>query len=226
MGGPSEATKQQQQLTLQSTQQSLEFQKTLTSLFQQQFADQKGVLDFLQGTLEPKIAAGGEGFSPQAIAAMRTSSTDTISSQFQNAQTALNQVLKTSGSANVPSGVTVGADTGLLSAEAQTQAQGQNQITLSNEQQRQNNFWNSINALNGVSAQINPLGYGSEASGAGGTVASLGNAQSSLQNALTSANSSSFFGQLGGSFARGLGGGLSGAVTGGLGMALPFANPF
>jgi hypothetical protein len=215
MGGPSAATKEQQQVTLEASQQQEQFQSTLTGLFQQQFANQKGVLDFLQGTLKPEIAQAqaGQGFSPEALAAMRTTATDTTASQFQNAQSALNQELKTSGSANVPSGVTVGADSALLEREAETQAGGQNQITLANAGQAQNNFWNSINALNGVSAQINPLGYGSAASGAAGTVAGLGNAQSSLQNAITSANSSSFFGQLGGSFARGLGGGLGSALA-------------
>jgi hypothetical protein len=219
MGGPSAATKEQQQVTLQSSEQELSFQTQLMTLFQQQFASQKGVLDFLQGTLKPEIARAqaGEGFSPQALAAMRTSATDTTASEFQSAQAALNQELKTSGSSNVPSGVTVGADEALLTAEARTQAGNQNTITLANQQQAQNNFWNAINALNGVSAQINPLGYGGEASGAGGTIAGLSNSQSSLQNAITSANNSSFFGQLGGSFASGLGGGLSKILLGGLG---------
>jgi hypothetical protein len=214
MGGPSQATKDQQQVTLQSSKQELQFQSQLMSLFQQQFSDQKGVLDFLQGTLKPEIAkaAAGEGFSPEALAAMRTSSTDTTAAQFQNAQAALNQELKTSGSSNVPSGVTVGADTALLTEAAKAQAGGQRQITLANANQAQNNFWNSINALNGVSAQINPLGYAGSASGAGGTVAGLGGAQSGLQNAITNAGNSSFFGQLGSGLAKGLGSGLAGAL--------------
>jgi hypothetical protein len=215
MGGePSQATQEQQQVTLQSSQQELAFQQQLMTLFQQQFSNQQNVLNFLQGTIKPEIAQAqaGEGYSPEALAAMRTTATDTTSSQFQNAQAALNQELKTSGSANVPSGVTVGADAALLAQEAQTQAGGQNQITIANATQAQNNFWNSINALNGVSAQINPLGYGSEASGAGGTIAGLSNSQSSLQNAITNANNSSFFGRLGGAFGSALGGGLAGSL--------------
>lgn len=222
MGGASQATKDQQKVTLEASKNSLQFQQQLMSLFQQQFANQKGVLDFLQGTLKPEIARAqaGEGFSDKALAAMRTSATDTTASQFQNAQAALNQTLKTSGSANVPSGVTVGANEAFLTAEARTQAGNQNQITLANAGQAQNNFWNAINALNGVSAQINPLGYSGEASGAGGTVANLSNSQSSLQNAITSANSNSFFGKLGGSFASSLGGGLGAALTGGMGTGV------
>jgi hypothetical protein len=218
-GGPSEATQEQQQVTLQASQQELGFQSQLMTLFQQQFSDQKGVLDFLQSTIKPVITAAesGQGFSPQALSAMRTTATDTTASQFQNAQAALNQELKTSGSANVPSGVTVGADAALAAQAAETQAGGQNQITLANQQQAQSNLWNGINALNGVAAQVNPLGYGSEASGAGGTVAGLSGAQSGLQNAITNANNSSFWGSL----SRGLGG----ALGSGLGNSLLFGNP-
>lgn len=229
MGGPSQATKDQQQVTLQASKQELQFQSQLMSLFQQQFANQKGVLDFLQGTLKPVIAQAeaGKGFSDAELNAMRTSSTDAVSSQFQNAQQALNQELRSSGSANVPSGVTAGADTALLAQAAQTQAGTQNQLTVANAQQARSNLFNAVNALQGVGAQINPLGYGSEASGAGGTVAGLSGAQSSLQNSITNANNSSFFGRLGGSFASALGGGLGNFVFGGgLGNALPFANPF
>lgn len=198
MGGPSQATKDQQQVTLQASKQELQFQSQLMSLFQQQFADQKGVLDFLQGTLKPVIAdaEAGKGFSTDEEAAMRTSATDAVSSQFQNAQQALNQELRSSGNANVPSGVTAGADTALLTEEAKTQAGTQNQITVAKAQQARSNLFNAVNALNGVAAQVNPLGYGSEASGAGGTIAGLSGAQSSLQNAITQANNSSFFGKL------------------------------
>jgi hypothetical protein len=227
-GGPSQATQEQQQVNLEASQQELQFQSQLMTLFQQQFGEQSQETNFLKGVLEPEItqAQSGQGFSPQALAALRTSATDTTSAQFQNAQAALNQELKTSGSANVPSGVTVGADQALLTAQAQTQSGQQNQITLANQQQAQNNFWNAINALNGVAAQQNPLGYAGSASGAGGTIAGLSGAQSSLQNSITNANNSSFFGSLSRGLGSGLGSGLAGAILGGTGMALPFANPF
>lgn len=220
--GPSQATKQQQQVDLQASKQELQFQTQLMSLFQKQYGDQKDKLDFLTSVLKPVIsqAEAGNGFSTPELAAMRTSSTDAVSQQFQNAQAALNQELKTSGSANVPSGVTVGADAALLAEEARAQSGSQNQITLANAQQSRSNLFNAVNALNGVAAQTNPLGYGSEASGAGGTVAGLSGAQSSLQNSITNANSNSFFGELGGSFATALGGGLGAGVAGGFGTAV------
>ena len=198
MGGPSAATKQQQQLTLQSTEQQMTFNTQLMNLFTQQFQAQKSTLDFLKGVMQPVIsnAQAGHGFSPDALAAMRTSATDNLSGEFQNAQAALNQELKTSGSANVPSGVTAGADLALLESEAQSKAGAQRDITLADQQQANSNLFNAANVLNGVAAQTNPLGYASEATGGSGTVASLGNSQSALQNAITNANNSSFFGKI------------------------------
>src|SRR6185437_16651919 len=121
MGGASSATKQQQQLTLESTQQQMQFNTQLMGLFQQQFQNQQNQLNFLKGVMQPVItdAQAGKGFSDEALAAMRTSATDNLSGEFQNAQQALNQQLKTTGSSNVPSGVTAGADLALLEAEAQ-----------------------------------------------------------------------------------------------------------
>lgn len=228
MGGPSEATKKQQQVTLEASEQQLTFDSQLMDLFQKQYANQKGVLDFLQGTLKPIVAQSeaGHGFDAATEAAMRTSATEGLTNEFTNAKAALNQELKTSGSSDVPSGVTAGLETGLLNEEAKAQAGAQRDITVQNASLANSNLWNAINALSGNAAQINPLGYSSGATGGSGAVAGLGESQSALQNAITQANSSSFFGKLSGSFASGLGGGLAGATTGGIGMALPFANPF
>lgn len=227
-GGASSATKEQQQLTNEQTQQTMAFDQQLMQLFQKQYATQQTQLNFLNSILKPVAsnAEAGNGFTKPELAAMRTSATDQLTTQEQNAQKALNQTLKTSGDANIPSGVTVGANEALQNSEFQANANTQNQITVANAQQANSNLFNAVNALNGVAAQESPNALQSGALEGGSTVASLGGAQGSLQNAITNANSNSFFGKLGGSFASGLGGGLSGALTGGLGMALPFANPF
>lgn len=227
MGGASSATKQQQQLTLQETKQQMGFQQQLMSLFQSQFASQKSTLDFLQNTLKPVIAnaQAGNGFSPEELAAMRTQATDTVSNQFTNAQAALNQKLATSGSPNVTSGVTVGADTALLNAEAQTKAGTQNNITLANAEQARANLFNAVASLSGVAAQQSPNALESGAIEGGSTVAGLGGSQANLQNAITQADSNSFFGKLGGAFATGLGSGLAGFMTGGTNLASIFGAP-
>lgn len=225
MGGPSSATKQQQQLNLQATEQQMSFNTQLMGLFQQQFANQQNQLNFLKGVMQPVVtqAESGKGFSDAEEAAMRTTATDTLSTQFSNAKEALQQELKTSGSSNVPSGVTAGADLSLLTEEAKQQAAAQNTITLASAQQARSNLFNAANVLNGVAAQNNPNPIASEATGGSGTVAALSGSQSQLQNAITNANNSSFFGKL----YQGLGSGLGNfAFGGGLGEALPFANPF
>lgn len=212
--GDSSATKQQQNITLQQTQQQMQFNTQLMSLFQQQFDTQKGTLDFLKGVMQPVIkdAQAGNGYSAPELAAMRTSATDNLSGQFSNAQSALDQKLRSSGSADIPSGVTVGADTALLNSEAQAQAGTQNQITIANAQQANSNLFNASNVLNGVAAQENPNALASAANQGSGVVASLGGAQSGLQNAISNSNSNSFFGKLGGSFASGLGAAAGGAM--------------
>lgn len=227
-GGASSATTQQQNLTTQQTQQTMAFDQQLQQLFQKQYGTQQTQLDFLNSVLKPVVAnaQAGNGMSPAELAALRTSTTDQLSTQEQHAQAALNQTLKSSGDSNVPSGVTVGANAALANQEFQANANAQNSITIANAQQANSNLFNAVGALSGVAQQENPNALQSGALEGGSTVAGLGSAQSGLQNSITQANANSFFGKLGSSFASGLGGGLSGALTGGIGQALPFANPF
>lgn len=207
MGGPSAATKAQQQVNLEASQKQLQFDDQLMELFQKQFASQKNVLDMLQNFSQGIIQQSmeGKGFTPATEAAMRTSATEGLTNEFQNAQAALNQELKTSGSADVPSGVTGGLETALLNSEAQAKAGAQRDITVQNASLANSNLWNAFNVLNGVSAQTNPLGYSSAATGGSGAVAGLGSAQSNLQNAITNANNSSFFGKVTSGLANAIG---------------------
>lgn len=210
-GGASSATKEQQKLTTEQTQQTMAFDQELMGLFQKQYATQQTQLNFLNSILKPVAtnAAAGNGFTKPELAAMRTSATDELTTQEQSAQKALNQTLKTSGDANIPSGVTVGANLALQNSEFQANAGTQNQITIANAQQANSNLFNAVNALNGVAAQESPNALESGSLEGGLTVASLGGTQSNLQNSIVNANSNSFFGKLGGSFATGFGGGLS-----------------
>lgn len=219
-GGASSETKQQQNLNLQATQQQMQFNQQLMSLFQQQFQNQQNQLNFLKGVMQPVItqAQAGHGFSDEALTAMRTGATDNLSGQFQNAQQALNQTLKTSGDANIPSGVTAGADMSLLNSEAQAKAGAQNQITLADQQQAESNLFNAANVLNGVAAQNSPNALMEGANQGSSNVAGLSGAQGSLQNAITNANSNSFFGKMINSFGSAFGSGLGTAFAGGFGF--------
>lgn len=187
--------------TAQAAEQSdLDFQNQLISIFKGQYANQTSTLNFLQGQLQPNIAAGGQGYTPEQLAAQRTSASDTNSQQFTNAQMALqNQISTASGGSKLTgvSGAAVQDMAALDVAGAQTEATSQNAITTGDANLQQQNYWAGINALNGVAAQVNPLGYASAASGASSGVAANSNANT---NAITASNGplNSIFGAVGG----------------------------
>lgn len=188
--------------------QQQQFDASLMQIFQSQYATQQSQLSYLQKQLQPGIDAGGIGYRPDELAAMRTSATDTNAAQFQNAQDALNnQVSQNSGGSKLTgvAGATTEADAALLNSEAQTQSASQQAITAANANLRQSNYWNSINALNGVAAEENPLGYASSATSGTGAVANA-------SQAFTASNQSQLLGALGG-IAGGVGSALGGGFS-------------
>ena len=179
------------------------FDKQLMTLFQAQYGKQSAITDFLTKQMEPLISAGGQGYSPAALAAMRTSASDTLSNEFAGARRAVNAT----ESRDLPSGVNAQVQGSLMAQEAEQQAAAQNQVTLANENQRQQNYWNSINVLNGQAAMENPLGYASSAENSGNVIGDLSNAH-------TNSAAHSFGGELGGALAGGIGTGIGGILTG------------
>lgn len=170
------------------------FDSSLQNIFTQQYATQKSNLDYLTAKLKPQINAGGTGYTPEQLASMRTSATDTNSAQFQAAKAALQEsISQRSGGSKLTgvSGASTEADAALLNSAAQTEAGSQEQITAANANLQQSNYWNAINTLNGVAAQNNPLGYASSATAGTGAVANA-------SQAYTSSNQSQLLGALGG----------------------------
>lgn len=217
-GGPSQATQEQQQVQLQSSQQQLQFNNQLMALFNKQYASQQNVLNYLQGQVKPIIARSeaGQGMSAAAEAAMRTSATDTIAGNEQAAQQALNQreAQQMGGSNIMPSGVNAQLDAALLDSAARQQSGAQLGITQYNQNLANSNLWNSLNVMSGNAAMMNPQSYAGEATSGSGAVASGSGAQSSLQNSITQANANSF----GGSFMKSLGGAMGGFIGSGGGF--------
>lgn len=186
----------------QSEQAQAAFTQTLQKNYSQQFAQQSGILSFLQGQLEPMIK-NPQGFSPTALTALRTSATDTNATQYGNASTALNDQLAARGGAtDLPSGVDAQLRAGLAEAGAKTQAASQNDITLQDAQLKQQNYWNAVNALSGNAAQFNPTGYANSANAGTDSTANIGTAFKNSQ-------SSQLLGALGG-----IAGGVGSAVGG------------
>lgn len=188
----------------QNEQMQMQFNSQLMDIFSQQFAKQSQVLNFLKGKLQPMIN-NPTGYSPAAMAALRTQATDNLSGQYQQAQRALQQKEFAQGGRELPSGVNAQLDAGLYAQEAADKANAQNTITLNNENLKQSNYWNAMNVLSGnVAQQFNPLGYA-------GAATSGSNAVANLSQAVTASNQSQLMGALGGI----VGGAASSALGGG-----------
>lgn len=193
----------------QAEQQQAAFNSQLMQIFSQQFSKQSQILDFLKGKLTPMIN-DPTGYAPDALAAARTSATDTIAQQYQNADKALQAKQFALGGRDLPSGVNDQLTGSLLAGQASDTAKAQDEITLQNENLKQNNFWNAMGVLSGnVTNSINPLGYANTATEGGNTVANLSQAYKSSQ-------SSQLLGALGG-IASGVGSAFSGVGTKALG---------
>jgi hypothetical protein len=108
------------------------------------------------------------------------------------------------GGNGLPSGVDAQVLGGVAAAGAQEQAGLQNDITLKNEELRQQNYWNSVGGLSNVSAQEDPNGLASGATGAANSVSDLG-------QAYKASTQSQLMGTIGGL----AGGALTGWATGG-----------
>lgn len=180
--------------------QQAEFDRQLMTLFQAQYGKQSAIMDFLTKRMEPIIAKGGEGMSPEALAAARTQARDTLSTEFQGATRAINATQQR----GLPSGVSAQISGSLMAQQAEEQARAQNQITMQNEQLKQVNYWNSVGALSGNANMLNPLGYASNASSGGNTVAGL----SQANTAAAGPGIGAIFGSIAGGALQGIGGAL------------------
>lgn len=190
------------QLVQQNEQAQLDLNKQLAASFSQNNAMNKQTLDYLNGKLKPMIE-NPTGFSPEALTALRTSTSDTNAGQFNDATSALNdQLAARGGASSLPSGVDAQLRAQVASVGATQEASSQNGITLQNEQLKQQNLWNAINALSGNATAYNPTGFANSATSGAGAV-------SNLSQALTASKQSQLLGALGG-VAAGAGSALGG----------------
>lgn len=214
-----DTAKQSEQLQLQNQQQQLDFNTQLMGIFQQQYGQQQQVYQYLQKQMQPIIDAGGTGYSAQALASMRTSATDNLSNQYQNAQKALQAQEFTSGGRDLPSGVNQQLNASLFASEAADQAGAQNQITQQNENLKQQNYWNAVNELNGVGAAFNPQSYAGAATNSSEAASTAGNSAANLSTAYQNSKKG-FWSNLASGLGAGLGAGLGGGLSGGFGSLM------
>jgi hypothetical protein len=179
------------------------FTTTLQNAFKAQFANQQGVLDFLKGKLEPGIT-NPQGFDPATKTALNSNAIEQNAVAFQNATKAQQAQAAAHGDgSSLPSGVQEQIQGQIAGQAAGQKAGALNEIQLEDAQLKQSNYWNSVNALNGVAAQVNPLGYAGDANSGSNSVAGLSDAVSTSQK-------SGFWNTLGNSFSGSLGSALGG----------------
>jgi hypothetical protein len=181
-------------------QEQVTYDQQLMGIFTNQYNTQQAQLQYLQGQMEPMIN-NPTGYNANQLTTLRTQATDTNSAQFQQAEMALNnQVVDNSGGSKLTgaAGATEESDAALLNSEAQTQASSQDQITEQNAQLQQENYWNAVNALNGVAAQEAPLGYASAESNSANSAANASEANSEHIKATSSSIMSALGGAIGG----------------------------
>ena len=159
---------------------SADFQQTLDNAFKTQFGQNQDIYKFLSGALTKQIS-DPQGYDPATLAAMRTGATDTVASQYQNAQKALNNRQFVQGGENLPSGVNQMQQGSLVMGQASDTANAQNQITMADGNLKNQNYWNAISGLNGVNQGNNAGVTAGNANGAGNTVAGLSEAVTKSQ---------------------------------------------
>jgi hypothetical protein len=178
----------------------------IMNMFQAQYNDQEGILNFLKTNLQPQVT-NPKGMSDADLAAARTLSTDTVAQQTKNAQIAANAAAARTGGAALPSGVSTMIEASAAEQGAQQQAQQQNQITLANQQLKEQNYLAAISGLTGVS-QVNPLSASSSVNQGFSNIAPL-------SESVTQANGPGV-----GQIIGGLVGGAANAFLGGFGKSV------
>src|SRR5262249_15828429 len=165
--------------------------------------------------------SGNQGFSPAAMAGMRSQFLNNNNAAYNQAGQQVRQALaaRGSGTGQLP----VGGDytrgiAGLMGSRASSQSQGLLGLNLQNAIQAMNNQFNAGNILSGNAATLT------------GTQGVAGSGASNALNAYITAKNtgfgSSFTGALGGALGKGLGGFLTGGF-GSLGgvLGLPQQQP-
>ena len=200
--------------TAQSAEQSqAAFTQTLQQAFNSQFATQQATLGFLNNTLQNEVT-NPTGYGATDLAAQRTSATDTIAAQAQNAQRATQGRAAMTGGANLPSGVNQQIAAEEQTAAGQAEAGAQNQITQNNANLKMQQQQAGLSGLSGVAQINNPNQYASSANQGSGEVAGL-------SQAVTQANGPGI-----GQTLAGVTTGIGGAVIGGAGKAGGFSSLF
>lgn len=169
------ATQQQQDITDEQQQ----FYKTLTDQYSTIFGQNQAITGALTSAFQPILAAGpGQAGMPAAEEqALRTQNTESVATDYAQAQKATAQMLAARGGGNtlLPSSVNANILAQNANAAAAQRAAGENNITLQNYAQGYQNWNTAANVLGSTAGLLNPTGYSGAATGAGTAAATSAN---------------------------------------------------
>jgi hypothetical protein len=160
----------------QSEQQQADFNHTFRQNFATRFGNQSDILGKLDSVFSG-IISNPQGYSPEALTALRTNAIEGTSNQYQSAlRTTQEQMAAHGDNGGLPSGVEAQIR-GQLSGQAAGALSGQlTDIAIKNEDQRQSNFWRALQGEGGIASAEDPLGYASGSTAGSNSVANLSKA--------------------------------------------------
>jgi len=173
--------------------------RVLQGNYQKLFGKQQDALDFLGGKMR-ELISNPTGYSPDALTAMRSGATEGTARSYAQAEQALHNNMASRGGNGLPSGVDDQLEAENANAGAAQNVQSQNDITLANENQKQQNFWNAVNGYGKVADEENPIPYANSATGANVGVADMANAFKGSQSGFWSSFKNAFGSSLGSTF--------------------------
>lgn len=139
------------------------FYQELSSAYQSEFSQFKGILDNLHSAWTPVLNGGinQQGFSPEELATLNSSAINSTAANYKSASAAVNEQLAARGGGNsfLPSGADAQINANIATKAAQQLSTEQNQITQANYAQGRENFKAATGALSGVASLDNPLGF-------------------------------------------------------------------
>jgi hypothetical protein len=182
---------------------------SLQANYQQRFAQQNQVLNNLNQSLSPIVAAGPsqQGFSPEELASLNTQAINSAAAANKNAQQAAGNAIAGEGGgggSGLVSGTQAAIKAGISSNSANQLANTQNEITQANYNQGNQNYQRAIGGEQALAGDYNPQSFANGAESGFGQSFSEAN-QINQQN---QQETKSIIGGIGS---------LAGAATGGVG---------
>jgi hypothetical protein len=156
------------------------FYKQMTDQYATIFGESQAITGALTSAFTPILQAGPsqQGFSQAQDTAMRTQNTETVATDYAQAQRATAQALAAKGGGNtfLPSSTTANILAGNANAAAATRAQGENEITRENYAQGYQNWNTAASVLSSTAGLLSPTSFAGATTGAGSAADTSANA--------------------------------------------------